>query len=108
MDNSRWAQEFAKKFKERDNPKQIGHVIGNVVKVNPITVSVLDGKGLFTDGDNLIIGDNAKGYKETVNITIDGTTKQAIINHDGLIINDKVICQFTNNNQKLVVLNRVS
>ena len=99
---------LGQEFKNRDNPKQIGHVIGTVVKVNPITVSVLDGQALFTDGDNLMIGDNTKGYTETVNITIDGQTHTAIITHNGLNLNDKVICQITNNNQRLLVLNKTS
>lgn len=103
----RWDVKMAVEFKNRNNPKMIGHVIGTVVEVSPLKVSVLDG-GAFFSGENLTIGDKLKGYEEPATITIGDNTYTAIIHHNGLQINNKLICQFTQNNQQLIVIDKVS
>nr|WP_279230660.1 DUF2577 domain-containing protein [Clostridium autoethanogenum] len=93
---------------KRNNPNKIGYVIGTVVQINPIKVSVLDGHAFFS-GDKLTIGDRLKGYTEVVTMSInDGENVTATITHSGLQINDKVICQFTDDNQNLIVIDKVS
>lgn len=104
--DARGTIKLAKEIKNRNNEKQIGHVVGTVVSINPLKVSVLGGQAFFS-GNLLIVGNKLLEYTETVNITIDGVTKQATIEHDGLQLNDSVLCQFTQDNQKLIVLDKV-
>lgn len=102
-----WGDKLATELKNRNNPNIIGHTIGKVVSLNPIKISILDNQAFFS-GDKLRAGDRLKGYTETVNITINGTTQTATIEHFGLQLNDNVICQFTQDNQILIVLDKIS
>ncbi len=112
--DARWAEKGAKEIKNRNNPQLLGHKIATVVQINPIKVSVLDGQAFFSEDNErqkLIIGNALKEYKlpVTVSITTDrGTyTGTGTAIHEGIKVGDKLICEFTQSNQELIVIDKV-
>lgn len=58
MAENSWDIEFAKKFKERDNPPDLKEgLIGVVVSLSPLTVSIENGQVILTQNDQLIISE---------------------------------------------------
>ena len=112
--DARWDVKGAQEFKSRNNPRLLGHKIATVVSLNPIKVSLFDGQAFFSeDGEKqkLIIGNALKEYKlpVTVSVTTDrGTyTGTGTATHEGIKIGDKLICEFTQSNQELIVIDKV-
>lgn len=71
-----WANEMAKQFKDRDNQRPLGAIVGEVVSPLPdLTISAVDGQVLLTR-KNLYIsaGLKEKQYKADVAIS-DGSTE---------------------------------
>ena len=102
-----WDVALAKEIKKRDNQEYIGVIVGIVVGVNPIKVSIYNGSAIFS-GNNLYVCEKVNGYTEVVNMTIDGTTQQATIEHEGVKAGDRVTCIATQDNQKLFVIDKLS
>jgi len=42
-----WSIELAKLFKERNNKKNLGPLIGKIVELSPLKISILDGQALL-------------------------------------------------------------
>lgn len=111
----RWPNKLAAELNNRTNPKMIGHVIGIVEEITPtIKVSVLDKQAFFSEDSEtqkLIIGNALKEYKlpVTISVTTDrGTyTGTGTAVHEGLKVGDELICEFTQNNQELIVIDKV-
>lgn len=110
----RWAERGSMEFKNRNNPQILGHKIATVVEINPIKVSVLDGQAFFSEDNEkqkLIVGSTLKEYKLPVTVSVStdtGTyTGTGTAIHEGLKVGDKLICEFTQNNQELIVIDKV-
>ncbi len=103
----KWDVALAKEIKKRDNLEHIGVIVGIVVGVNPLKISIYNGSAIFT-GNNLYACEKVNGYTETVNLTIDGTTQQATIEHEGVKMGDRVACIVTEDNQNLFVIDKLS
>lgn len=49
-----WEVDLAKMFKERDNPTPLGAILGKIVSLEPLKISIQDGK-FFIDKSNCYI-----------------------------------------------------
>ena len=67
-----WDTYIIKQLKNRDNIDPDEAVIGDIISIDPITVSILDGQAIFTNGVNCFIGESLKSI--TGQITINGNT----------------------------------
>ena len=93
--------ELAKMFKDRDNIKQIGIMVGTVTSTSPICISV---GGITFSGSRLIV---SKGLQDrTEEVYINGV-KNTIEYRNVLNVGDKVMIQPTADRQTFLVLDKV-
>ncbi|AZV56803.1 DUF2577 domain-containing protein [Clostridium sp. AWRP] len=107
---ARWDVKLANEFKKRNNEIYTGVVVGTVTSINPLTISILNGAGLFS-GDNLYICKNATEYK--MNVTVSVTTDRGnytgtgTATHEGLKEKDRVAVIATEDGGKLFVIDKL-
>jgi len=99
---TKWDTGMAMDFKNRENPDYIGATIGTVTSISPLTISIYGGAGVFS-GSILTISKACTEYTMPVTTSNgNGTAK-----HEGLKINDKVICVADESNQHLYAIEKV-
>jgi len=101
-----WDTYIIKQLKNRDNIDPDEAVIGDIISIDPITVSILDGQAIFTNGVNCFIGESLKSI--TGQITINGNTTTDFTITRTLSIDDKVLCLPINKGQKYVIVDKIS
>lgn len=101
-----WDVDLAQELKNRNNESRVGIIVGTVVSINPLTISIYNGKGIFT-GDNLYICKNASEYNMTVSIVLGDNTYTGTVKHEGLKENDRVAVIATEDNQKLFAIDKL-
>jgi Protein of unknown function (DUF2577). len=99
---TKWDIGLAKEFKNRENPDYIGATIGTVTSVSPLTISIYGGAGIFS-GSILAISKACTEY--TMQVTTPSGNGTAL--HEGLKLNDKVICIADESNQRLYAIEKV-
>ena len=100
--------ELAKEFKGRDNESYIGVMVGIVENASPLTISIFDGAGIFTD-ENLYVCKNATEYRIPFSLNgYEGATVSGTITHEGLKSGDRVAVIATEDNQKLFVIDKLA
>lgn len=100
---SRGMVRMAKQFKVRDNEEKVGAIVGIVEEMNPLTVSIYNGQGIFS-GDKLYVTRECTEYTMQVTVTTGDGTYTGTAKHAGLKKGDRVACVATDNNQKLFLL----
>lgn len=80
--------ELARMFKERNNKKSIGAIIGKIVGVNPYKISIFDGQ--------IILQQEQLYFCENI-----------LNNTNSLKVNDEVMLVATENGQKFFVIDKV-
>lgn len=102
--------ELAQLFKERDNPKQIGTMIGTVISANPVSVSI--GK-ITLDASRLIVAERLTDrieevYQRYIDSGTMGEFKKYEIKYDKVLkVGDRVIVSPTEDNQTFIVTDKV-
>lgn len=99
-----YAVEFANQLRKRDNIEPSETVVGEVISINPITVSLFNGQAIFTEGEKLHICESLKTITGT--ITIDNQEKSFSIKRE-LNIGNKVVCIPFSNGQKYMVIDKI-
>jgi hypothetical protein len=100
---ARWDVRLAKQFKKRDNEEKIGAIVGIVEEIDPLTVSIYNGQGIFS-GDKLYVAKECTEYTMQVTVTTGDGTYTGTAKHEGLKKGDRVACVATDDNQKLFLL----
>ncbi len=105
-----YAVEFAKELKNRDNPDVDEAVIGDIIEINPVTVSLFNGQAIFTEGVNCYVCEILRGIKGTITIDdipgIGAVTSTCTISRT-LKKGDKVLCIPTANGNKYFIKDKV-
>lgn len=55
-----WENDLAKEFKNRNNKKLIGPIVGKLVSVDPVLISIFDGD-IMLGSNNLYLSDGSSG-----------------------------------------------
>jgi hypothetical protein len=100
-----WDTYIINQLKTRDNVDPDEAMIGDVISINPITVSILDGQVILTDGINCSIGESLKSI--TGQILIDGGVTTNFTITRTLSIDDRVLCLPYNKGQNYVIVEKV-
>jgi len=102
--------ELGKLFKDRENQDVDEAIIGDIIKTNPITVSLFNGQAIYTDGVNCYVCESLKSIKGTIildNIADHGTITTGFTITRDLNIGDEVVCIPTANGQKYIIVEKV-
>lgn len=65
-----WHVEFAQMFKDRDNPKPLGAILGQIITVKPLKIAIQDGK-FFLDQSNCYICNQLLERQSDFDLTAD-------------------------------------
>lgn len=98
-----YIKEMAKAFKDRNNPEQLGMVIGTVISTNPLKVSIYNGSAILSkENNNLWIGSLLQDPISANINSENGTIKLNILNNG-----DHVACIPSADGQKFVIFDKV-
>lgn len=93
--------ELAMMFKERDNKKQLGTLVGTVVSTSPLSISI---GSITISGDRLFVAQNL--LDRTEEVLLNGT-KATIEYKEVLKVGDRVIINPTSDNQTYIATEKV-
>lgn len=108
-----WYNQMAQELKKRDNKEPLGAIIGQVINVEPLTVSTLDGEVVLNKNMMYVSSTLVNSEIRKADIKIDATGASTINGKceikytDVLKVNDKVLCIPADGGQKFFIVDKV-
>jgi hypothetical protein len=102
-----WDIDMAKLFKDRDNKPQIGGVLGQVISMEPLRISIYEGRTILSS-DIIFFCNNLLSNvirKATINNLT--ASEVEIIYKEVLSVGDYVCCLPTEDGQKFFIIDKV-
>lgn len=104
-----WDMVLTKQFRDRDNKEQVSATIGTIISVNPMSISLYNGKVILNNKQiivcNSLLTINA-------NIVLNNVAEYGTVTTECIITNtinngDKVLCLPTSDGQTFFILDKV-
>lgn len=104
----RWDVKLAKELKKRNNKAPMGPQIGEVISVNPLSISILGNRAIITSEHCRICGNLVESYTRKADITYDSITNESeIVYKEILKAGDKVLCLPNEDGQLFFIIDKV-
>lgn len=108
-----YSTEMATFFKDRNNPEQMGVVVGSVTSVNPLQISIYNGNAILSKANNNLYIGSMIQTAISVNYTLDNIPTIGSVSTTGTIkmnvlkVGDLVACMPSGDGQKFYVFDKV-
>lgn len=103
-----WAEDLAKEFKNRDNKKPFGAILGDVINIEPLKISIFDNKVMLTGEHFYVCNSLTDKYVRQADIEINGTVNDSKITYKNILkVGDKVLCIPSSDGQSFYIIDKV-